>query len=35
MSGGQDRDVIIVGAGPVGLISALDLSYRGIPVLVL
>lgn len=30
-----DRDVVVVGAGPVGLIAAMDLASRGISVLVL
>jgi 2-polyprenyl-6-methoxyphenol hydroxylase-like FAD-dependent oxidoreductase len=31
----SDPEVIIVGAGPVGLLAAMDLAYRGIPSLVL
>ncbi|MCL2586535.1 MAG: FAD-dependent monooxygenase, partial [Streptosporangiales bacterium] len=32
---GRDADVIIVGAGPVGLTAAMDLDARGIPVIVI
>ncbi|GAA5199091.1 FAD-dependent monooxygenase [Microbacterium jejuense] len=30
-----DADVLIIGAGPVGLVAALDLSARGVPVIVI
>ncbi len=30
-----DHDVVIVGAGPVGLVAAMDLAWRGVSVLVL
>lgn len=31
----SDHDIVIVGAGPVGLIAAMDLAYRGVSSLVL
>lgn len=34
MTGTPDADVLIIGAGPVGLLAALDLSSRGVSVIV-
>ena len=34
MTGTPDADVLIIGAGPVGLLAALDLSSRGISAIV-